>query len=88
MTIPQGGTSERLCDYGCLCEYVCYKAPVHGVDADCVFLDGQMIAKDLINLTLVPAAFPVCLPEDITTACSAVYLYCCTSMCLWRLCHV
>lgn len=50
-----------------------YKAPVHGVDADCVFPDGQMIAKDLINLTLVPAAFPVCLPEDITTACSAVF---------------
>jgi len=67
MTVPQGATSEKLCDYGCLCES--YKAPVHGVDVACVFLDGQMIPKDPITLLLVPAAFPICLPEDIPTTC-------------------
>lgn len=36
-----------------------------------MYLDEQMIAKDPINL-LVSAAFPICLPEDILTACSAV----------------
>lgn len=37
-----------------------------------MYLDEQMTAKDPINLILVPAAFPVCLPEDIPTTCSTV----------------
>lgn len=37
-----------------------------------MYLDEQMIAKDPVSLILVPAAFPICLPEDIPATCSAV----------------
>lgn len=37
-------------------------------------LDEQMTAKDPINLTLMPAAVPICLPEDVPITCLAVSL--------------
>lgn len=82
MILSWGETLEQLCHYGCFWE--CFgKATVHKRDADGVYLDAKMIAKDPINLILVPAAFPICLPQDIPTLCSALSFNFVIRMCFW-----
>lgn len=60
------------------------RPPVHGVNADSMFPDGQMIAKDQIKLTGVPAAFSLYLPEAIPTTCStASFIFTVTPACIY-----